>query len=125
MTSRTLNPFPFPRLKINRLLRCRIAFKRTEGEKVGIGQVGDVDVVTDAGAVGGRVIVTIDTDRLAATQGHVEDERDEMGFRLMCLASGYAFGALGRAGHVEVAQRGGPQAVDAMHPGKHLLDEEL
>ena len=34
-------------------------------------------------------------------------------------------GALGSAGHIEVAQGGVAQAVDAVEPGEHVLDHQL
>ena len=48
--------------------------QRVQGQQMGIGQVGDVDVIADAGAVGSGVVVAIDADGLAAAEGDIEDE---------------------------------------------------
>ncbi len=58
-----------------------------EGEQVGVGEVGDVDVVADAGAVVGGVVVAEDLDGGAAAEGDVEDEGDEVRFGLMGFAA--------------------------------------
>ena len=57
MTSRTENPAPSPRLKILVLRRVGIP---SRAQQVGVGQVGNVDVVAQAGAVGGGVVVAED-----------------------------------------------------------------
>ena len=59
-----------------------------------VGQVGDVDVVADAGAVGGGVVVAVDPDRLAPAQGHVENQRNQVRLGLVRLAAGDAVWAL-------------------------------
>ena len=82
MTSRTEKPLPLPRLQI----RCSPGGGGVEGEQVGLGEVGDVDVVADAGAVGGRVVVAEDGDRLAAALGDLEDERDQVRLGVVALA---------------------------------------
>ena len=71
--------------------------------QVRVGQVGDVDVVPDAGPVRGRVVVAEDLHRPALGRAgqHV---RDEMGLRVVPLAQPPAVRALESARHVEVAQ---------------------
>ncbi len=70
-----------------------------EGEQVGVGEIGYVDVVADAGAVGGGVVFAVDEDLFAAAEGYIEDERDDVGFGLV------GFAAIGDgAGYVEVAE---------------------
>ena len=65
-----------------------------------------VDVVADAGAVGGGVVVAVDQDFFTAAESDVEDERNDVGFGLV------RFAAMGQgAGDVEVAQGGVMQAV--------------
>ena len=66
-----------------------------------------MDVVADGGAVGGGVVLTEDFDGFAAAEGDVEDERDEVGFRLVGLAA-----TRNSSGHVEVAQAGVGEAVN-------------
>ena len=75
--------------------------ERLERQNVGVGQVGDVDVVADAGTVRGRIVVAIDLDVRALAQGHLEHERDQVGLGPMVLAD---VAARVRAGGVEVAQ---------------------
>jgi len=91
-----------------------------EGEDVGVGEVGYVDVVADAGAVGGGIVFAEDEDLFAAAEGNVEDEGDDVGFGLVGLA------AVGEgSGYVEVAEGGVAEAVEAVEPAEHMLDEEL
>ena len=96
MTSRTEKPLPLPRLQI----RCSPGRRPPSAQQVGLGQVGDVDVVADAGAVRGRVVVAEDGDRLAAGPGatwRTSGMRCDSG---SCRSPLRAV----RAGHVEVAQ---------------------
>ncbi len=62
-----------------------------EGQQVGVGQVGDVDVVAYAGAVRGRVVVAVDGDRVALALGDLEDEGDQVGLGVVALAAGCAY----------------------------------
>ena len=106
-----------------------VGFEGLEGEQMGVCQVGDVDVIADAGAVVGGVVVAEDFDGVATAEGHVEDERDQVGFGLVGLtllddAASLAAG-FGCSGYVEVAQRGRAQAVDPVEPVKDVFDEEL
>ena len=59
---------------------------RVEGQQVGGGQVADVDVVADAGAVGGVVVVAEELELLAAAEGDLQGDRDEVGLRVVPLA---------------------------------------
>ncbi len=59
-----------------------------QGQQVGIGEVGDVDVVADAGAVGSGVVVAEDFDEVAAAQGDVEDQGNEVGLGFVGFAAG-------------------------------------
>ena len=70
-----------------------------EGEDVGVGEVGDVNVVADAGAVGGVVVFAEDGNTLATSQSNIQDEGDDVGLGLV------RFAAIGEgAGYVEVAE---------------------
>src|SRR5208283_5586000 len=81
--------------------------------QVRVGQVADVDVVADAGPVGGGVVVAEDLHRAAFGRGgqHVGDE---VGLRVVPLAEPAAAGLL-CAGHVEVAQA---HRAEPVHPGE-------
>jgi hypothetical protein len=111
------------------LLGGAVGFESFEGEEMGVGQIADVDVVADAGAVVGGVVVAEDLDGGAAAEGYVEDERNEMrlGFVGFASVDDSAAGCadFGGAGYVEIPKRGGAQAVNPVKPAKHVFDEEL
>ena len=50
------------------------------------GQIADMDVVADRGAVAGRIIRAVDLDRVAAAERGAQHQRDQVGFRLVILA---------------------------------------
>ena len=86
---------------------------------MGGGQVVDVDVIADAGAVGRGVVGAEDVDRLALAESDLQDQRDEMRFGVVVLADR----AVGRGtGGVEVAQRGVAEAVGVRVVGQRMLD---
>jgi len=76
-------------------------FDRLEGAEVGIGDVQDVNVIADAGAVGGGIVRAENFEMRNVAKGSVENARDEMSFDAMGLA---AFG--GRSGSIEIAEGG-------------------
>lgn len=84
----------------------------TEGGDVRVGEILDVDVVADAGAVGGVVIVTKNLRVLPAFEG-VEHDRHEVHDETVSELWGTG------AGYVEVAQGDGAHAVSALGVGKH------
>ena len=104
-------------------------FEGLQGENVSVGEVGDVDVVADAGAVVGRVIFAEDFNGGAAAEGDVEDEGDEVRLGFVGFSAGDDTASLSTvfrgSGNVEIAERGGAQAVDLVEPVEHVLDEEL
>jgi len=55
------------------VLGRRVCFQGRQSQKMGIGNVGDVDVVANAGPISSRVVIPIDPNRSTATQGHVQD----------------------------------------------------
>ncbi len=66
-----------------------------------------MDVVADAGAVRGGVVVAVYGDEFPCAEGNLEDDRDEMGFRVVGFAD--CFVRMGTGG-VEVAEAGGAEA---------------
>ena len=95
-------------------------FEGLQGEDVGIGEVLDVDVVSDAGAIRGGIVLAEDLDAGAEAEGDVKQERNEVGFGLM------VFSVAGNgSGDVEVAEGGVAKAVNLIHPAHHVLREEL
>src|SRR2546426_4596172 len=96
------------------------ARERIQGQQVRSSQVHHMDIVADASPVGSRIVSAVDGDLLTLTQGYLQNQRDQMGLRLM------GFPAIGsRAGSIEVTEAGVPQAVDAMKPRQHTFHEKL
>ena len=61
-------------------------FVRFQREDMGAGEVGDVDIVADAGSIGRLVIRPEDFQRRASPVSRHQCQRDQMGFHRMCLA---------------------------------------
>ena len=93
---------------------------RRQGEQVGGGQVRDVDVVADAGAVRGRVVVAVQQQLVALPAGHLEDDGDQVAFRAVPLAK-----PAHRARGVEVPQAGGGKAERLALPRQHQVHRQL
>ena len=75
-------------------------------------QIHHVNIVTDTGAIGRRVIIAEDGHAVALAQRHAEHQRNEMHLGRM------VFAALGRAaGCVEISQGGIAEANRAVEPG--------
>ncbi len=85
---------------------------------MGIGQVCDVHVVADAGAVGGGPVGAEDPGRLAARQ-RVKHHRDQVEHPRIAQFGG------GRACHVEVSECGVTQACGAGNIGQQPLADQL
>ncbi len=85
-------------------------------------EVRHVDVVAQAGAVGRGVVGAEYGERVAAVQGGVDHERDQVRLGVMVLAE--AAGRV-RAGGIEVAQAGGAQPVHLARPVQRPLDHQL
>jgi sporulation protein YlmC with PRC-barrel domain len=92
-----------------------------ESAHVRVGNVHDVDVVADAGAVR-RIVVGPEHIDGAAVAGRCEGERNEVRLRIMGLADlAVRVGACG----VEVAQRHRAQARRTVEVAQHPLDHQL
>jgi len=89
---------------------------------MGIGQIHDMDVIPDTGAVPGRVIGPEDPDLLPETHGRLNDQWDEMGLGLMKLAN---VPLRVSAGGIEVPQIDVLETVGPIIVLQDLLDEEL
>src|SRR4029077_3446260 len=69
-----------------RFFRAPIAWGgRLDRPQVRVGQIGDVDVVPDARAVGGRIVVAEDR-QLGPAAGGAQDGRDQVRLRIVILA---------------------------------------
>src|SRR5688572_1361912 len=92
-----------------------------EGADVGVGEVGDVHVVTEAGAVRGGIVLAEDVERGAAGR-RLEGARDDVNLRRVILAEPPV---RVRAGRVEVAQGDELHPVGALVVRQRLLDGQL
>src|SRR5207245_8952883 len=91
-----------------------------QAQQVRSSQVDHMDIVAEASPFGSRIVSAVNGDLLTLTQGYLQNQRDQMGLRLM------GFPAIGsRAGSIEVTEAGVPQAVDAMKPRQHTFHEKL
>jgi len=100
----------------------RAAAQALQGQAVRRGQVADVHVVAHAGAVRRVPVIAEDAQRGLAAGGCLEHQRQEVGLRVVRLTGA---ATLVRAGGVEVAQRGGADAVRHVEGRQHALAEEL
>src|SRR5215467_6147805 len=94
--------------------------ERFQDEKVGSGEVAHVNVVADAGAVRRRIVGSENGELRPLAEGYLERQRNQVRFRMVILAL-----IVGRASHVEIAQRGVAQTVNAMEPFQHLLYQQF
>ena len=109
-----------PEIADQRLVGPRIARRGgLDRPRVRVGQVGDMDVVAQAGPVRGRVVVAEDR-QVGRAFRRGQDVRDEVGLGPMDLADGR-----GRTGHVEVAKAHAAETVGLAVPGQRALEGAL
>ena len=101
-------------------MRCSPAAGAGQREQVGVGEVLDVHVVADARAVGRRVVLAEDGQRLPLPRGDLQGQRDEVGLGRVPLAE-----PEGGARDVEVAQADRGEPVGDRVRGEHVVDGEL
>ncbi len=89
-------------------------------QEVRIGDVGDMHVIADAGAVRRVVVVPEDPDFVAEAERYLDQDCDQVGLRDVELAARRR----GPAG-IEVPQRTVAQPVGPGVPRKHLLERQL
>lgn len=87
---------------------------------MGLGEVGDVDVVPHTGAVGGGVVLAVDGDGFAPPERDLQHDGDQVGLGVVAFAQ-----ARVGAGDVEVAQAGRTDAVHARELGQCGVDGGL
>ena len=98
------------------------ALQMIQGPHMGVHQVGDGDVVADAGPVGRSVIITEDGDMRPPAQRHLQDQRDEMALGAVVLADA----AVGQGpGHIEITQGDIADAMGHRDPAHHGLHHQL
>src|SRR5205814_10299219 len=93
-----------------------------QGQQVSLGQVVDVDVIADAGAVGGGVVGAEDVQVRPLADGGLDHQRDQVRLGPVVLAN--VAGGAGARG-VEVAQGRVAPPVGAGEVGQGVLDREL
>ena len=89
---------------------------------MGAGKVVNVHVITQAGAIRGRVICTENLEWWATTQRGGNRERDQVGFGRMVLTDGTVRRS---PGGVEVTESGEAQATRGRELAQALLDREF
>src|SRR3954470_20443528 len=107
---------------ISQVIAAAFMLKLREHPDMSVRQIGNMDVIADAGAVVSRVILSKDLDIRALSRRDIENQRDQMRFRIVILAQ-MAVGM--RTGCVEIAQAGGTHPMDLVRPVKNPLDHEL
>ena len=89
---------------------------------VGTGKVVHVNVVAQAGAIGGRIIRAEDLDVFATSGGGVDHEGDEMSLGVVVFADR---AVLRRSGGIEIAESRKAQSVGVRECLQAVLDVEL
>ena len=79
-----------------------------------------MDVIAYAGAILGGIVGPEDMDRFSASRGCLQDQRNQMRFRIVGLAQIFR-----RAGRVEITKAAIPEPVNAVQPCEHLLHQQL
>ena len=97
-------------------------FEIFQRRKMRLGQVLHVDVIPDAGAVGGGVMIPEDADVIPLAEGGFHHQRDEVGFGVVILADARL--GIG-AGGIKVAQRHIPDVIRPVAPLEHIFDGQL
>ena len=105
------------------VLVARFAFEEFfQSQEMRLGQIVDVDVVADARAVFGGVIVPKYVDRLSLPKSGLQDQWDEVGFGAMVLAQ-LTFRIC--TSGIEVAKGCGLESIGFVEVLKHLLHDEF
>ena len=89
---------------------------------MGLAQVADMHIVADAGAIGCVVVAPVHRNMRSPARGHLQHQRDQVGFRLVALAD--ATQRIG-SGRIEVAQADRAQPIGPVAVGQNLLDHAL
>ena len=98
------------------------ALQVVQGQEVGVDEILHVDVVPDAGAVPGGIVVAVNRHMVPPSVGNLQNNGDQVGLRVMRLAdlAGHM-----RAAGVEVPQRDKMDAVCNGSPVEHPLHRQL
>src|ERR1700687_1296799 len=89
-----------------------------EHQNMGAGQITHVNVIADTGAIRGGIVGAEDGDVFTLSERDLQRERNQVRLRHMVLSQ-IAGGSRG----IEIAETGVAQAVNAVKPGEHLLDQ--
>ena len=85
-------------------------------------KVGNVDIVTNTSSVWSVVISAVNGDCFTLAIGHLQNKRNKMTFRVVCLADCAAFIS---TASVEVTERNVSQTVSFGCPLEHFLHSKL
>src|ERR1019366_8119581 len=96
------------------------ALSGLQAENVRLRQILDVNIITDAGAVGRGVIRAVNLHLRLLAERHEQHVRDEMRLDAVMLAEFFA-----RAGSVEITERNEFQSVNLLIPQQRLLEHQL
>src|SRR5436190_385152 len=83
--------------------------QRFQGENMSPGKIADVDEIPDTGTVWSFVVAPEDREAVTNAQRHLEDERDQVGLRVVVLPP-----LLGCPSRIEVAERCPAQTMDLL-----------
>src|SRR5215472_16593449 len=87
---------------------------------VGMGDIQDMDVVTQARAVGSIVVISVNGEILPLTGSGLEQQRNDVRFRMMALAKRRR-----RAGSVEIAKGDHAPTIRSRIPLQNALQHQL
>ena len=105
-------------LSIAQVVGPAACVQRLQGQDVRMRQVQHVDIVADAGAVAGGIVVAKDFYVFPLAQCNLQHQGDEVGLGVVILTP------IGRrARGVEIAQRRVAKAVDAIQPVQRPLQD--
>ena len=93
---------------------------RFECQYVRLGEIPNVDIVAHAGAIPRFIIIAEDKDFFAFSLRHLQDKRDQVTFRVVCLAI-----LVGSAAGVEIAKEYTFNAMDYLSPMEDFFAEKL
>ena len=85
-------------------------------------QIGDMNIIADARAVLGVIVVTKNRNKFTLVVRYLQDQRDQMRLRLVCFTD--TAGYMCAAG-VEVTQRDKPQTMCYARPFEHFFHRQL
>src|ERR1035441_5625471 len=87
-----------------------LALQEFDGQRVPLGEIGDVDVIANAGAVEGRIVIAKYIKVWPQSGSSFQRQGQQMGLGIVSVTD---FAAFVGSGRVEVAERNWPQTIGA------------